>query len=163
MAALLTYHPRRGLLEAAAAGKRFLLPIHYDHARVTAWEHRFEIRTGRYTLWDHTFELPSGRARGNVNTNASVIYRIATQPHARAGYDYPGEYAQRFDGVDKGGGSASHSHPGPSVYVGPLDGGIYLHALPLCNRKTCIVVMQQWDDLRRAIAGEPNLSFSLAG
>jgi hypothetical protein len=37
---------------------------------------------------------------------ASILAAFASlPPHARFEvYDYPGEYAQRFDGVDKGGG-----------------------------------------------------------
>jgi hypothetical protein len=159
MAAVLTYHPRRALLEATAGGRRFLLPIHHDDSRVTAWEHRFEIRPGRYAVWNHAYVLRRPRPSGSAN----VPYTIATQQSALEVYDYPGGYAPRFDGVDKGGDDAPHSHPGRSVYVGPRIGGIYLHALPVCNLKTCIIVLHQWEDLRRAMTGEADLSFFLAG
>jgi hypothetical protein len=36
---------------------------------------------------------------------ARILTTFASQPHdAAAIYDFPGEYAQRFDGIDKGGG-----------------------------------------------------------
>jgi len=77
-------------------------------------------------------------------------------------YDFPGAYAQRLDGVDQGGSDAFHSHAGIALYVGTGTSGIYVHGLPVCNRRTCIIVLQHWDDLRRAIAGEKRLSFSIS-
>ena len=129
MPATLTFHPRRALLEATAAGLTFQVPIHQDHTRVTAWEHVFEMRPGRHTVWEI--------------------------------HDYPGAYAQRFDGVDKGGGDAPHTHPGPALYVGARSGGIYIHGWPACNRASCLIVLQQWDRLRLAIARETSLSFGV--
>ena len=141
MTAMLTFYPRRALLEATAAGRTFHVPIHPDPARVAAWEKTQELRTGKVTLWDYAFEVPGGQ--------------LGT-------YDFPGVYAQRFDGVDKGGGDAFHTHAGNSLYVGTRSSGIHIHGWPPCNRKTCIIVLRQWDDLRRAIAGEKRLSFSIA-
>ena len=67
-------------------------------------------RSGKYTLWDHCFELP--------DTHLEAVRPIlsssspARDHELKVGgndkleiYDYPGGYAQRFDGVDSGGGS----------------------------------------------------------
>ena len=61
-------------------------------------------------LWDHCFESPHKHleARRNQSTPESVaagtvIYRIAVGNFGKLEvYDYPGDYAQRFDGVDEG-------------------------------------------------------------
>jgi hypothetical protein len=119
MAAMLTFHPRRALLEATAAGQAFRVPVYRDQTRILAWEKVQELRPGKLTLWDHAFELP--------------------------------------------GGDAFHSHAGIALYAGTRSSGIYIHGLPVCSRRTCIIVLQYWDDLRRAIAAEKRLSFSVSG
>lgn len=68
-------------------------------AAVLSWNIAHQLRTGKYTLWDHNFELPTSKleadqmSRFNIGGNQNLEY-----------YDYPGEYAKRFDGVDAGGG-----------------------------------------------------------
>lgn len=54
------------------------------------------VLTGGVTLWDHTFEMPGKNleAKDTVKDGESKIEL----------YDYPGEYAKRFDGVNAGGG-----------------------------------------------------------
>lgn len=158
MAAMLTFHPRRALLEATTTKQAFHLPIYQDRAKMAAWEKQFEFRPGKYALWDHTFELP-GR---ETASNAAMISRIAPSPAAMEIYDYPGAYAQRFDGVDKGERDAPHSHPGKALYVGTRSSGIYIHGWPPCNLRTCIIVLHHWDEFRRAVAGERRLSFSIS-
>ena len=81
-----------------------------DENRVLSWEKTQELRSGKYTLWDHSFELPyknlesevvildkvsAGTVEHELKLNANQRFEI---------YDYPGAYAQRFDGVDKSGG-----------------------------------------------------------
>jgi type VI secretion system secreted protein VgrG len=81
-----------------------------DEDRIYDWEKVQELRSGKYTLWDHCFELPhkhleaealvqdgvqAGKVEHKLKTGGNDKYEI---------YDYPGEYAQRFDGVDRGGG-----------------------------------------------------------
>ena len=141
MTAMLTFYTRRALFEATGSGQSFRVPTYQDPARAAAWEKTQELRPGKVTLWDHAFELPGGQLET---------------------YDFPGAYAQRFDGVDKGGRDAFHSHAGTAIYVGTRSSGVYVHGLPVCNRRTCIIVLRQWDDIRRAIAGEKRLSFSIA-
>jgi hypothetical protein len=70
-------------------------------------------------------------------------------------YDWPGEYAQRFDGVDKGGGtggSANHRHHARVVWVkSAVRQGFPIHGPPACGDSRCIVVVQQWDSLFNAL------------
>ncbi len=78
--------------------------------RVMSWEKRQELRSGKYTLWDHCFELPHKHLEATKTTQDSVAAGGVTHQLQVGGngnlelYDYPGEYAQRFDGVNKGGG-----------------------------------------------------------
>ena len=141
MAAMLTFYPRRGLLEATASGQAFRVPVYRDPTRILAWEKIQELRPGKATLWDHAFELPGGELdRGTTETRRVVL----------EAYDFPEA------------GDAFHSHSGAALYVGTRSSGIHVHGLPVCNRRTCIIVLQRWDDLLRAIAGEKRLSFSIS-
>ncbi len=78
--------------------------------RITDWEKTQEVRSGKVMLWDHCFELPGNHlqaesniqdsaAVGNVNHNLNVADNAKLEI-----YEYPGAYAQRFDGVNRGGG-----------------------------------------------------------
>lgn len=80
-----------------------------DEARITAWEKTQEVRAGKYTLWDHCFELPGKNLEAQQTilksvTVGQVAHTLQTANDRLEIYDYPGGYAQRFDGVDKGGG-----------------------------------------------------------
>ena len=73
------------------------------------WEKTQELRSGKVTLWDHCFELPHKHLEASqVHPAESVkVGRGDAQAHRRRQpdlelYDYPGGYAQRFDGVDTG-------------------------------------------------------------
>src|SRR5262249_3202686 len=77
--------------------------------RIYDWEKVQEVRSGKYTLWDHSFELPHKHLEADKTILESV--QVGTVSHKLAVgnngqleiYDYPGEYAQRFDGVTPGG------------------------------------------------------------
>jgi type VI secretion system secreted protein VgrG len=66
--------------------------------------------SGKFLLWDHTFELPHQHLESTKQLTDSV--KVGGVSHKlTAGdatkweiYDYPGEYAQRFDGITPGGG-----------------------------------------------------------
>jgi type VI secretion system secreted protein VgrG len=84
-----------------------------DEERISEWEKIQELRSGAYTLWDHCFELPhknlaaqktilDGVAVGKVNHKLKLGGNDQLEI-----YDYPGEYAQRFDGIDQGGAERS--------------------------------------------------------
>jgi type VI secretion system secreted protein VgrG len=77
---------------------------------VFSWEKTQELRAGKVTLWDHNFQLPDDPLEGAATIRESV--RVGQVTHMlRVGgnerlelYDYPGGYAQRFDGIGPGGG-----------------------------------------------------------
>ena len=81
-----------------------------DEDRIYDWEKVQEWRSGKYTLWDHSFELPHKHLETEKLIQDSVTVGKASHKLKVSGndkfevYDWPGEYAQRFDGVDPGGG-----------------------------------------------------------
>jgi type VI secretion system secreted protein VgrG len=94
------------IYEELVGGKR-------DENRILSWEKTQELRSGKYSLWDHSFELPYKDLESQVVALDKVA--AGTVEHelklkvneAFEIYDYPGAYAQRFDGVEKGGGDQS--------------------------------------------------------
>jgi type VI secretion system secreted protein VgrG len=76
---------------------------------VFAWEKTQELRSGRVTLRDHSFEVPSSHLEAQATILPAVQAGAVTHQLALPSnsglelYDYPGRYAQRFDGVDPGG------------------------------------------------------------
>jgi type VI secretion system secreted protein VgrG len=89
--------------EAFTSGNR-------DEERIGSWEKAQELRSGKVTLWDHCFELPHKHLEADKTIQDSVAAGSVTHKLKIDGsdklelYDYPGEYAQRFDGVNPGGG-----------------------------------------------------------
>jgi type VI secretion system secreted protein VgrG len=78
--------------------------------RVIAWEKIQELRSGECTLWDHTFELPTNHLEAKEKTIVAVpvgkvVHKLNLANDALEIYDYPGRYAQRFDGIDPSGGN----------------------------------------------------------
>jgi type VI secretion system VgrG family protein len=77
--------------------------------RIRSWEKTQELRSGEYTLWDHCFELPAKHLEVSQKTIESVTAGKVTHKLSVGGndqleiYDYPGGYAQRFDGIDRSG------------------------------------------------------------
>jgi type VI secretion system secreted protein VgrG len=77
--------------------------------RITNWEKIQELRAGECTLWDHCFELPTNHLEAKEKTIGAVPVGKVTHKLNLANdtlelYDYPGAYAQRFDGIDPAGG-----------------------------------------------------------
>jgi type VI secretion system secreted protein VgrG len=80
------------------------------------WEKVQEVRSGAYALRDYCFER--SEARFDVRKTILDRVRVGGVDHAlQVGanqdlevYDYPGEYAQRFDGTQPGGGERGGSH-----------------------------------------------------
>ena len=74
---------------------------------VFSWEKTQELATGRYALRDHDFESPRSTIEGQAAIQESVA--VGTVEHrlklaaneALELYDFPGSYAQRFDGDDR--------------------------------------------------------------
>jgi type VI secretion system secreted protein VgrG len=81
-----------------------------DEMRVGGWEKTQTLTSAKVTLWDHCFELPNKNLEAKKDTQDTVTVGKASHKLKLAAnapleiYDYPGEYAQRFDGVDRGGG-----------------------------------------------------------
>lgn len=81
-----------------------------EDERITHWIKRQELRSGKVTLWDHCFELPHKHLEAEKPIAESVAVGGVTLKMKTGGndamelYDYPGAYAQRFDGITKGGG-----------------------------------------------------------
>jgi type VI secretion system secreted protein VgrG len=78
--------------------------------RVHSWEKEQELRSGKVTLWDHCFELPHKHLEAEKPIMETVKVgrvdhklKLADNDKLEQ-YDYPGRYAQRFDGVNKSGG-----------------------------------------------------------
>ena len=77
--------------------------------RITDWRKVQELRAGECTLWDHCFELPTNHLEAKEKTIGAVPVGKVTHKLNLANdtlelYDYPGGYAQRFDGIDPAGG-----------------------------------------------------------
>jgi type VI secretion system secreted protein VgrG len=81
-----------------------------DEERIYSWEKTQEIRSGKVTLWDHHFELPHKHLEAEEPIIATATAGTVTHKLKVGGneelelYDWPGEYAQRFDGVEPSGG-----------------------------------------------------------
>jgi type VI secretion system secreted protein VgrG len=79
-------------------------------ASIESWDKAQELRSGKYTLWDHSFELPGNRLEATAAIQGTVaagqvLHNLAIPESQELEiYDYPGEYAKRFDGIDPGGG-----------------------------------------------------------
>ncbi len=81
-----------------------------EEGRIFSWEKFQEVRSGKVTLWDHCFELPHKHLEAEQKIQDAVEVGSVSHKLSLDGtdklelYDYPGCYAQRFDGVDRGGG-----------------------------------------------------------
>ena len=81
-----------------------------DDNRIWGWRKEQLWRSGKVTLWDHSFELPHKNLEAVRETQESAQFGKETHKLKLGGnqafelYDWPGEYAQRFDGIDTGGG-----------------------------------------------------------
>ncbi len=84
-----------------------------DEERILHWEKSQDLRSGKYTLWDHCFELPGKHLEAEKTiletvTVGKLVHRLKVGGAEKLEiYDYPGAYAQRFDGVAPGGGDQS--------------------------------------------------------
>jgi type VI secretion system secreted protein VgrG len=81
-----------------------------DDLRIRSWHKSQSLRSGKITLWDHSFELPHKHLEAveiiqDSVAAGKVIHKLKVANNDQLElYDFPGEYAQRFDGVDRGGG-----------------------------------------------------------
>jgi type VI secretion system secreted protein VgrG len=104
--ATLPVGPTTVLMEAVTGGTR-------DEDRVIHWSKTQEVRSGKVTYWDHCFEMPDKNLESQQTILESVALGTVTHKLKVAGndklehYDYPGHFAQRFDGIAPGGGEAA--------------------------------------------------------
>src|SRR5262249_45197619 len=81
-----------------------------DELRICNCEESQELRSSKSTLWDHCFELPHKHLEVDKTILDSVevgkvTHKLKTAENSALElYDFPGGYAQRFDGVAPGGG-----------------------------------------------------------
>jgi hypothetical protein len=164
----LTYRPRDGVVFGVVAGKAIQLATLRSQVVVNIEAWREAARSGetvvpRVTPWLKVQEVRPGRApAGALGQKLTVAENAALEI-----YDHPGEYAQRFDGVDPGGaagGAANHWHHARVVWVKlPMrmrfaGGGLSLHGPPACGNARCIVIAQEWDPLFNALRATRQLS-----
>ena len=78
--------------------------------RVWSWKKEQEVRSTRRVLWDHTFEIPHRHLEAESSILESVPVGAETHRLKLPGtdalelYDWPGDYAKRYAGIDKEGG-----------------------------------------------------------
>ncbi|MBY0231597.1 MAG: type VI secretion system tip protein VgrG, partial [Gemmataceae bacterium] len=78
--------------------------------RIMRWSRKQAMRPGKATLWDQCFELPGQNLEAAQPVLATVAAGTKTHKLDAGGnsaielYEYPGLYAQRFDGTAPGGG-----------------------------------------------------------
>jgi type VI secretion system secreted protein VgrG len=124
-----------------------------EDMHITTWEKTQELRAGEYTLWDHCFELPGNHLEAKEKTVDSVAVGEVTHKLKVGGndqleiYDYPGGYAQRFDGIDRNG------EPRPQD----------LQCIFRDNQRTARVRMEQEDAASLEIAGTSDCGHFVAG
>ena len=91
----------------------------FQEDRIFEWNKGQEIRSGKYVAWDEKFEMPGKHLEAEKPIQESVAVGTVTHKLKVPGisdkleiYDFPGGYASRFDGVNKGGGDqpASLNH-----------------------------------------------------
>jgi type VI secretion system secreted protein VgrG len=87
--------------------------LRYREGRIYDWRKLQELRSGKCVLWDHCFELPHRHLEAEKMTQEEV-QAGQTKHKLKIGdnvnltlTDWPGKYAQRFDGVTRAGGDQS--------------------------------------------------------
>jgi type VI secretion system secreted protein VgrG len=124
-----------------------------EEDRITEWEKAQDLRSMKFLLWDHCFELPHKHLEAEKPITESVQagkvshkLRIGNSDRLEI-YDWPGEYAQRFDGV------------GPGREERPQD----VQKIFQDNRRTVDIRMQQEAATCLSIAGSSRLRQLSAG
>ncbi len=101
-------HPPMPVANAFVYEKLLANTLHED--RILSWQKQQELVTGQVTLWDHKFEMHGKNLEAKKTVPETIqVGKVAHKVKAgnaesREVYDYPGDYAPRFDGVNSGGG-----------------------------------------------------------
>jgi hypothetical protein len=160
----LTYRPREGILFGTVAGRTIRLATLRNQPALAMDTWRQAAQSGdRVIGWPKQQEIRSGMPAGPVQHRLTVGENAALEI-----YDYPGAYAQRFDGVDPGAaGGSTHPHHRRvvRVRVAPRTrfpgGGFHLHGPPPCGNPGCIVIGQDWESLFQALKTAGRLSVAV--
>lgn len=62
----------------------------------------YRLQTGKVTLWDYNFQIPTNK----LNLEQPSLYSFGENQKLET-YLYPGGYARKYDGIDKGGAESS--------------------------------------------------------
>jgi len=117
-----------------------------EEERISAWTRTQYWGSGKYTVWDHHFQIPHAHLDADKVAIGDVT--AGTQHHKLniAGnedmevYENPGRYAQRYDGIDRGGGEK------------PAD----LRKIYQDNKRSSAIRMQQVETQMLLIHGSSN-------
>lgn len=112
------------------------------YSSVGSFQVGYRLLTGKFTLWDHCFELPGKKLEAQQPTRFALTGKDKLET-----YEYPGLYAQRFDGIDKGGGERAGD----------------LQKIFEDNRRTAQIRMQEIDAGYQAGIGVSDCSSFTAG
>jgi type VI secretion system secreted protein VgrG len=84
-------------------------PPHGESRDVMTWKKEQDLRSGKVTLRDHHFEVPGNHFEASASITDAVQVGAVTH-HLQVGgndgfelYEFPGGYAERFDGIGPGG------------------------------------------------------------
>ena len=84
-----------------------------DECIIYSWEKQQVLKPGKVTLWDHSFELPHKPLDAQEMVDEDIQVGEVSHKLKLAGndklelYDFPGGYAQRFDGIAPAGSERS--------------------------------------------------------
>ena len=92
--------------DSQGGGNRF-----EDEERVGSWRRMQSWSTAKYTLWDHNFQLTDKHLDADKTINPETV-SAGTKTHKLKlngndtfeVFEYPGNYAKRFDGISSSGG-----------------------------------------------------------
>jgi len=82
---------------------------HVQEERITRWQKQQQLRSVKVTLRDHHFQMPQKSLEAIQEIQDDVKVGKVThklrigESDALEVYDWPGEYAHRFDAIDRGG------------------------------------------------------------
>jgi type VI secretion system secreted protein VgrG len=109
---------------------------------VRVWQLSQQVDSGKVTLWDHHFELPGKKLEAEKLARPD----IKASPEFEV-YDYPGGFARKYDGIDKGGGEQASE----------------LQKVFTDNKKAAEIRMQGIDADYKVIRGEADCCSMTAG
>jgi type VI secretion system secreted protein VgrG len=124
-----------------------------EDERIVSWQKVQELRTGKYTLWDHHFQAPDktleAKEPGVPSMQVGTVrHQLVVEANRDLElYDFPGEYAQRFDGINRGGGEQTAE----------------VNKIFEDNKRTAKIRMQQEEVSSLVIHGSGNCGHLLGG